>query len=157
MTKLKMIRWNILSSLAVSFPKCFLTDDWADIVCISFLHYDQQLSEWTDWFLPRYDRSQMELFLTTIKVQKILRIIFLLVPIISANKDHQRLSEIVETTSLDNIILLNDWKNVIIPICAHLQIDFFLKNQIFLCITLYVDFIKKIFWKISELKLKKIS
>jgi len=50
----------------------------------------------------------MELFLTTIKVQKILRIIFLLVPIISANKDHQRLSEIVETTSLDNIILLND-------------------------------------------------
>jgi len=47
-----------LSWLAVSFPKYFLTQDWVNIVFISFLHDDQQLSEWTDWFVPRYDRSE---------------------------------------------------------------------------------------------------
>jgi len=37
-----------LSWLAVSFPKYFLTQDWVNIVCISFVHDVQQLSEWTD-------------------------------------------------------------------------------------------------------------
>jgi len=37
-----------LSWLLISFPKYFLTQDWVDMVCTIFLHYDQQLSEWTD-------------------------------------------------------------------------------------------------------------
>jgi len=36
-----------LSWLAVTFPKYFLTQDWVNIVCKSFVQYMQHLFEWT--------------------------------------------------------------------------------------------------------------